>query len=41
MNRARTNSLEELLFVFATLGDDRCVTATYSAGALVHQRGVV
>lgn len=32
------NSLEELLFAFALLGDDRCVAATYSAGRLLHER---
>ena len=31
-------SLEELLFALALLGDDRAVAATYAAGALVHQR---
>lgn len=31
-------SLEEMLFAFALLGDDRAVEATYSAGRLVHQR---
>lgn len=35
----RTNSLEELLFALALLGDDRTVAATYSAGKQVHQRG--
>lgn len=35
---ARTNSLEELLFALAMLGDDRTVAATYSAGRRVHQR---
>ena len=30
--------LEELLFVLATLGDDRAVAATYSAGRRQHQR---
>lgn len=34
----RCDSLEELLFALALLGDDRCVSATYSAGSLVHQR---
>ena len=32
------NSLEELLFAIALLGDDRCIHATYAAGACVHQR---
>jgi guanine deaminase len=32
------NSLEELLFALALLGDDRAVRATYSGGALVHSR---
>ncbi|NNG25358.1 guanine deaminase [Telluria aromaticivorans] len=31
-------SLEELVFALALLGDDRAVKATYSAGALVHTR---
>lgn len=31
-------SLEELLFALALLGDDRAVQATYAAGKLVHQR---
>ncbi|HEX8477442.1 MAG TPA: guanine deaminase [Telluria sp.] len=31
-------SLEELLFALALLGDDRAVQATYAAGTLVHQR---
>jgi guanine deaminase len=35
---ARTNSLEEMLFAFALLGDDRAVAATYSAGRRVHRR---
>jgi guanine deaminase len=34
----RTNSLEELLFALALLGDDRCIRATYAAGAKVHER---
>jgi guanine deaminase len=34
----RTNSLEELLFAIALLGDDRTVAATYAAGQAVHQR---
>jgi len=34
----RTESLEELLFAFALLGDDRAVAATYSAGKEVHVR---
>lgn len=34
----RTESLEELLFAFALLGDDRAVAATYSAGAKVSER---
>jgi guanine deaminase len=34
----RTESLEELLFAFALLGDDRAVSATYSAGRQVHAR---
>jgi guanine deaminase len=35
------DSLEELLFALALLGDDRTVAATYSAGNRVHVRGVV
>lgn len=35
---SRAESLEEILFAFALLGDDRAVEATYSAGRLVHQR---
>jgi guanine deaminase len=31
-------SLDELLFAFALLGDDRAVAATYAAGNLVHAR---
>ncbi|MGH8808750.1 MAG: amidohydrolase family protein, partial [Noviherbaspirillum sp.] len=34
----RTKSLEELLFAFALLGDDRAIAATYSAGRKVHER---
>jgi guanine deaminase len=37
----RTNSLEELLFALALLGDDRTVAATYAAGRCVHQRDVL
>ncbi|MCH8621591.1 guanine deaminase [Undibacterium sp. TS12] len=33
-----TDSLDELLFALALLGDDRTVAATYAAGKLVHQR---
>ena len=36
---ARAGSLEELLFAFALLGDDRAVFETYAAGERVHQRG--
>lgn len=36
---ASANSLEELLFALALLGDDRCIYATYAAGTCVHQRG--
>ena len=32
------NSLEELLFALALLGDDRTIAATYSGGRKVHQR---
>jgi guanine deaminase len=35
---ARTSSLEEWLFAFAMLGDDRAVMATYAAGRVVHVR---
>ncbi len=35
----RAQSLEELLFAFAMLGDDRAVAATYSGGRQVHARG--
>lgn len=35
---SRTDSLEELLFALALLGDDRAVLATYAAGCLVHAR---
>lgn len=34
----RTDSLEELLFALALLGDDRTVAATYAAGRQVHLR---
>ncbi len=34
----RCNSLEELLFALALLGDDRAVAATYAAGRRVHLR---
>jgi guanine deaminase len=36
---AHAQSLEELLFAFALLGDDRAVAATYCAGKLLHARG--
>lgn len=36
---ARAQSLEELLFAFAMLGDDRAVYETYAAGKRVHRRG--
>ncbi|MBJ7553066.1 guanine deaminase [Marinomonas spartinae] len=35
---ALAQSIEESLFVFMTLGDDRAIQATYSAGQCVHQR---
>ena len=35
---SRLESLEELVFALALLGDDRAVLATYSMGALVHRR---
>jgi guanine deaminase len=34
----RCESLEELLFVQMTLGDDRAIQATYIAGRLAHRR---
>ncbi|MBC7860428.1 MAG: guanine deaminase [Burkholderiaceae bacterium] len=34
----QSDSLEEMLFALATLGDDRAVAATYSAGRQLHQR---
>ena len=34
----RTESLEELLFAFALLGDDRAIFETYAVGKRVHQR---
>jgi MFS family permease len=34
----RRESLEELLFALALLGDDRAIAATYAAGQLVHER---
>lgn len=34
----RCNNLEELLFAFALLGDDRAIEATYAAGQLLHTR---
>ncbi|TAL96279.1 MAG: guanine deaminase [Paraburkholderia sp.] len=36
---ARCESLEELLFAFALLGDDRAVFETYSGGRVAHRRG--
>lgn len=35
---ARAESLEELLFAFALLGDDRAVYRTYAVGRCVHER---
>jgi len=35
---AACNSVEELLFALALLGDDRAIGATYSGGRLVHRR---
>lgn len=35
---AHCNSLEELLFALALLGDDRAVAASYAQGRLVHER---
>jgi guanine deaminase len=37
---AHCDSLEELLFALALLGDDRAVRATYAAGCKVHERGL-
>ncbi|RKP59229.1 guanine deaminase [Pararobbsia silviterrae] len=37
---ARVESLEELLFAFALLGDDRAILATYANGRRVHARGM-
>ncbi|HEY6879927.1 MAG TPA: amidohydrolase family protein, partial [Polyangiales bacterium] len=34
----RTESLEERLFVWMTLGDDRAIEATYLAGTRAHAR---
>jgi len=35
---SRSDSLEELLFAFALLGDDRAIAATYSGGRCIHTR---
>jgi guanine deaminase len=35
---SRSNSLEELLFALALLGDDRAIAATYAGGRQVHVR---
>ncbi|MDB5979362.1 MAG: guaD [Pseudomonas sp.] len=35
----QAQNIEETLFVLTTLGDDRTVLETYSAGQLVHRRG--
>lgn len=35
---SRSKSIEESLFVLMTLGDDRAIQATYSAGQCVHKR---
>jgi guanine deaminase len=35
---ARSQTIEETLFVLMTLGDDRAVRATYMAGPLAHPR---
>ena len=35
---SRMETLEELLFAFALLGDDRAIYETYSAGNCVHRR---
>ena len=35
---ARARSLEDILFVLMTLGDDRAARASYVAGALAHTR---
>jgi guanine deaminase len=36
---ALADSLEELLFALAMLGDDRAIAATYAAGRAAHRRG--
>jgi guanine deaminase len=41
LRTARSKSLEEMLFVLMTLGDDRAVRATYVSGALAHTRDPV
>ena len=38
---ARSQSLEETLFILMTLGDERAVRATYVGGALAHARSPV
>jgi len=35
---AHSNSLEELLFALAMLGDDRAICATYAAGQQIYLR---
>ena len=35
---ALSKNIEETLFVFMTIGDDRAIKSTYSAGRCVHQR---
>ena len=37
MRSARSRSIEEQLFILMTIGDDRCVKATYVAGNEVHR----
>lgn len=38
LRTGRAEGIEDVLFALMTLGDDRCVLATYVAGNLVHQR---
>jgi guanine deaminase len=38
LRNARAESVEEMLFVLMTLGDDRAIRATYVAGQLAHAR---
>jgi guanine deaminase len=36
----RAQSVQELLAILMTLGDDRAVKATYAAGQLAHERSL-